>query len=86
MRGAGPQVPEGPLAQAVLALSQELGLCICVGIAELDMSDLQIYNSQVRRALPLGASPIWDGCVGSAERIHRTSRLSLRCIVPRASS
>ena len=39
-------VPEGPLAQAVLGMSAELGIAICVGIAELDPSDLQIYNSQ----------------------------------------
>jgi predicted amidohydrolase len=39
-------VPEGPLAQAVLAMSAELGIAICVGIAELDTTDLQIYNSQ----------------------------------------
>ena len=39
-------VPEGPLAQAVLAMSAELGIAICVGIAELDVTDLQIYNSQ----------------------------------------
>ena len=39
-------VPDGPLAQAVLAMSAELDIAICVGIAELDTSDLQIYNSQ----------------------------------------
>lgn len=39
-------VPAGPLAQAVLAMSKELEICICVGIAELDTTDLQIYNSQ----------------------------------------
>ena len=39
-------VPSGPLAQAVIAMSAELEICICVGIAELDTSDLQIYNSQ----------------------------------------
>eukprot|EP01050_Picozoa_sp_SAG11_P021738 SAG11_NODE_3934_length_2143_cov_1.548434_2_plen_214_part_00 len=39
-------VPDGPLAQAVLAMSARLDIAICVGIAELDTSDLQIYNSQ----------------------------------------
>ena len=42
-------VPNGPLAQEVINMSAEYGLAICVGIAELDVSDLQIYNSQFVR-------------------------------------
>ncbi|UCD36733.1 MAG: carbon-nitrogen hydrolase family protein [Fidelibacterota bacterium] len=38
-------VPEGPLSQAVLELSKEYQLCICVGIAEL--ADGMVYNSQM---------------------------------------
>jgi predicted amidohydrolase len=39
-------LPSGPLCQAVMAMSLELNLAICVGIAELG-SDLQVYNSQL---------------------------------------
>jgi predicted amidohydrolase len=38
-------VPDGPLCRAVLNLSKEYGLCICVGMAELD-HDL-VYNSEI---------------------------------------
>ena len=75
-------VPEGPLAQAVLGMSAELGIAICVGIAELDPSDLQIYNSQfvvcdaapITPTTPITASWPWFGrqqrrprwCAGTA--------------------
>jgi predicted amidohydrolase len=38
-------LPDGPLCQAVISMSKELNIAICVGIAELG-SDLQVYNSQ----------------------------------------
>ena len=38
-------VPDGPLFQAVLGLSAEFDLCICVGMAEL--ADRVVYNSQI---------------------------------------
>jgi predicted amidohydrolase len=38
-------VPEGPLAREMLRLSGEHGLCICVGMAELDGT--VVYNSQI---------------------------------------
>ena len=39
------QVPDGPLSQAILQLSRELDLCVCVGIAERTGDN--IYNSQM---------------------------------------
>jgi predicted amidohydrolase len=38
-------IPEGPLGQAVIRLSKEYDLCICVGIAEL--ADNLVYNSMM---------------------------------------
>jgi predicted amidohydrolase len=38
-------VPDGPLSQAVLEMSADLDLCICVGVAEL--ADRVVYNSQI---------------------------------------
>ena len=38
-------VPDGPLCQAMLQMSQRLQLCICVGIAEKTRSN--VYNSQI---------------------------------------
>jgi len=38
-------VPDGPLSRAILELSRESGLCICVGLAEL--SNSIVYNSQM---------------------------------------
>ncbi|UCE04608.1 MAG: hypothetical protein JSW07_13380, partial [bacterium] len=38
-------VPDGPLSQSVLKMSEEYQLCICVGIAEL--SNNLVYNSQM---------------------------------------
>ena len=38
-------VAEGPLSQEIVSLSREYGLCICVGLAELD--NLMVYNSQM---------------------------------------
>ena len=38
-------VPDGPLCQAMLQISERLQLCICVGIAEKTRSN--IYNSQI---------------------------------------
>lgn len=38
-------VPEGPLTQAVIQMSEEHSLCICVGIAEL--CNQIVYNSQI---------------------------------------
>ena len=38
-------VPDGPIASRILALSDDLGICICVGIAELDRGI--VYNSQI---------------------------------------
>jgi len=38
-------VPDGPLSQAILDLSERHQLCICVGIAELDHG--VVYNSQM---------------------------------------
>lgn len=38
-------VPDGPLTQTVLELSETFGLCISVGIAELDHGI--VYNSQI---------------------------------------
>jgi predicted amidohydrolase len=38
-------VPDGPLSQAILSLSQENQLCICVGIAELTHNI--VYNSYI---------------------------------------
>lgn len=37
-------VPEGPLSSAVLEMSRDAGIAICVGIAELDHGT--VYNSQ----------------------------------------
>ncbi len=38
-------VPDGPLAREIIRLSAEHGLCICVGMAELDRG--VVYNSQI---------------------------------------
>jgi predicted amidohydrolase len=38
-------VPSGPLSKAILKLSKEYSLCICVGLSEL--TDNTIYNSQI---------------------------------------
>jgi predicted amidohydrolase len=38
-------VPDGPLSEAIIRLSATHGLCICVGIAELDQGI--VYNSQI---------------------------------------
>jgi predicted amidohydrolase len=38
-------VPDGPLSQAILEMSSEYALCICVGLAEL--SNNIVYNSQM---------------------------------------
>jgi predicted amidohydrolase len=39
------RVPDGPLAQEIVRLSRDHGLCICVGMAELDRGI--VYNSQI---------------------------------------
>ena len=45
MVGNAEPVPDGPMCKAILDLSVEYGLCICVGIAEL--SNNTVYNSQI---------------------------------------
>ncbi len=44
MENAEP-IPDGPLCQAILELSRELNICICVGMAERTRSN--VYNSQL---------------------------------------
>ncbi len=44
MENAEP-IPDGPLCQAILELSRELNICICVGMAEKTRSN--VYNSQL---------------------------------------
>ena len=42
---AAEEIPNGSLSKAVLSMSREYSLCICVGLAEL--SDNTVYNSQM---------------------------------------